>query len=278
MCAMNNCDRSQLYHKSIIQKSIDHVGSWHSADSISIDEDSYHTSPSLIDTSKQITQDQPDSTGTLTDCNNKNTSTKDICQTSNVVSQTPRNYQYFSGGGLRLPSPNPGRKATDQQFITTGFQRSYSAGNILNVTLEERLTSDSGRGDSVEHLPAATTTTTVQTPHYVVVPIFGQEGTVALMTNRYDFDQRKIDEYQKQKNKSTLKSWFVKQPPPLLLPPPVTNVTTSKPSRRHKTQSTSILSRIFIKSIKRPPTGPHYFEPIVRHHLSQNTTNDKHLK
>lgn len=211
------------------------------------------------------------------DDDNNNTSLENVSRNTSLLSpefcRSPCRYQHFNNKIPRLPSPGPFRKPNEQQYISTKMRQSCSHEDLSHLSLQEKLTGDSGMGDLVEY-PIGTST---QPLHYEVVPVYGQEGVVALMANRYEFDQAKIDEYLRHKRKNFLKSLFTKEShstKETTLPPSGGNTNLKSSS----TKSNSFLKR-FRKSFQHAPIDEFYIEPIVRHHSSSsshNRTNGDH--
>jgi hypothetical protein len=294
---MSDYLRHQSSHKSLIKKEIypDELGivlikqsikykiiSFFFKDCISDDEYNHQISSSSINTSKQTitTQCQHNiitiNTGSDDDDDNNNISSETIDQNSNFISpqssSAASNYRYFSCEKYRLPSPSPCRKAEERQHISTTLRPSCSLNDLSHSSLQEKLTGDSGTGDSVEHLPIVTST---QPLHFEVVPIFGQDQVVALMANRYEFDQTKIDEYLRRKRKNFPKSLFFKQSPPTTETRRENNGASTNITKSPTKKSSSVFQRFRRKS-KHSPTDEIFIQPIVRHHSSHVGSNENH--
>ncbi len=124
----------------------------------------------------------------------------------------------------------------------------------------------------MEHLPTVTST---QPLHFEVVPIFGQDEVVALMANRYEFDQTKIDEYLRRKRKNFPKSIFSKQSPPTTETRLDNNGASTNITKSPTKKSSSIL-QLFRRKSKQSSTDEIFIQPIVRHHSSQAGRNENH--
>ncbi len=133
--------------------------------------------------------------------------------------------------------------------------------------LHETTTGDSGTGGSLTLIPIETSTPAF---HYDVVPVYGLDQLV-LMPNRYEFDPNKIVAYRNRKR------GFL-SPKPSGKPSHSGNEITSEPNKqdsRESKKSKSLFSRIR-NMITPTPSQQIQFLPVIRHHPSNNTTDENH--
>ena len=108
--------------------------------------------------------------------------------------------------------------------------------------------------------------------HYEVVPIYGLQGT-ALMANRFDFDQSKIDEHQHPKqNKPSLPSY---SSAPIIEVTPKN--TMRSPAKTPSAKKSPGFIRYFLKkTFKSVGTNQTFNQPMImhRHHVSHSEEND----
>jgi hypothetical protein len=196
--------------------------------------------------------------------NTDNISSEDICQETTVFTsqshQTPHRYRCFKPKQIRSPSPSPYRKINDQQSGSIASRRAHSVECLSLPKLGETLTDDSGAGD----LEAVPTPKSALCNGYDMVPVFGlPPKSVALMTNRYNFDPSKVEEYRRKKRRNFLKSPFKSVQP----------VRRNTINDSATIKSEKIFSRI-VRAIRSPSTNQISTEPIIRHHSSQDRTDE----
>jgi hypothetical protein len=267
MCTQENSNPARSYHKSII-KEVVRCDSSESEGCVS-DEDNNHqiSSPhSQVSTQTTTTFSPRAKVITHRFGNTHNTSSEDISQEtilfSSESSRVPRRYQCFNSKQIRSPSPCPFRKTNDQQAKTIASRRSQSIECISLPVLGGTLTDDSGAGD-LEPVTTPTPKSTMPAT-YDIVSVFGvPPTTVALMTNRYDFDITKVEEFRNRNRRKPLK-------PPFKSPQTIRrNTNASSPT----TRSNTIFTRII--RVLKPSTTHHIpIEPMIRHHSSQDGTNE----
>ncbi|CAF2915962.1 unnamed protein product [Rotaria sp. Silwood2] len=192
--------------------------------------------------------------------NNNYASLENMCDTSIPLSTQSTSLQRkrwnIHNELLRSHSPDPYRKRNEQPCKPIALRPSCSLDDMTRIKLTTKLTDDSGTGESI---PINSTPITPSPIHFEIVPIFGQPKRV-LMANRYNFDQKKIDEYLNRKCKSN------------------TRLTTNKPTTRHNSNDNSSkkLFKSFFPRFKKPSksslTDAITNEPMVRHHLSEDQT------
>ncbi|CAF1068383.1 unnamed protein product [Rotaria sordida] len=221
-----------------------------------------------IDTSRQRKKTDCDSNNSIIrdrSLNNNHISSEKIREKSTSSSYQSSHIQLRhrsnSSELLHSHSPNHNDNRNEQPFHPIGLRPSYSLENISHSKLNTKLTNDSGTGESILISP-----TPIPSPliHYEIVPIYGQQKRV-LMANRYNFDQKKIDEYIiKYKYKTNTKSTTLKQ-------------TNRQPSTDNS--SNNLFKNLLSRLKKSPKSSLNVLtmtEPLVRHHLSANRAIENH--
>ena len=151
-----------------------------------------------------------------------------------------RNKQ-FSRDALFSSSKSRNLPTSESCPVPLGYRRSQSVGQLLSNQLHVKLTDDSGTGDSLDPLPLR-----AMSKHYESVPIYEQDIS-ALISNRYDFVQSKVDEYRRRKhgNRSALPSLIPAEIPSLKFGRHHTRRPGMRPpSATGSTKSTNLLSRV----------------------------------
>lgn len=158
-----------------------------------------------------------------------------------------RNKQ-FSSNALVSSAKSRNLPTSQSCPVPLGHRRSQSVGQLPSSQLHVKLTDDSGTGDSLDPLPLRPTP-----KHYESVPIYEQD-TSALISNRFDFVQSKVDEYRRR----TPGKWPVlPSMVPAEIPPLKSGRHQTKrpgmrpPSATGSTKSNRLLSR-FMKIFKSP--------------------------
>jgi hypothetical protein len=235
-------------------------------DCISLDDHTHEITSRVNNVSTQTTTTFLPSDNIITKicCNRHDTSSEDICQEkrpfSSQTSRIPRRNQYFGPTKIRSPSFCPYRTLNDEQPEAIASGRSQSVECISLPKLGLTLTNDSGT-DDLEPVP---TPTPAKCAPYEIVPVFGlPQRTIALMTNRYDFDPTKVEEFRVKKHKLQL---------------PFNKKKSPNPARRNTTDNSITkkptgFASLWTRRVTPSSTQQNRSEPMVRHHSSQDGTD-----
>ncbi|CAF1199313.1 unnamed protein product [Rotaria sp. Silwood1] len=251
------------FPKTSIIKPIDLHDSF---EDIYTDDNNHQNSSSNIDPSRQTITTSYQSHNTViyrsnNNINNNQISSENICDKSissayEFSSHTTYKNSIGSTDIIRSHSPEPFSNQKTPSFKPIGLRPSCSLNGISRIQLDPKLTDDSG----IYATPA--TSTPISSPilspsiQYEIVPIVGQQKRV-LMANRYNFDQKKIDEYLNQKLKKN---------------PKLTNVRQASGQSSAGNSPTKPFKNIFsfFKKSSKTSSPPDVLisQPIVRHHSS----------
>ncbi|CAF1591343.1 unnamed protein product [Rotaria sp. Silwood1] len=250
------------FPKTSIIKPIDLHDSF---EDIYTDDNNHQNSSSNIDPSRQTITTSYQSHNTVihrsnNNINNNQISSENICDKSissaYEFSRTTYKNSIGSTDIIRSHSPEPFSNRKNPSFKPIGLRPSCSLNGISRIQLDPKLTDDSG----IYATPA--TSTPISSPilspsiQYEIVPIVGQQKRV-LMANRYNFDQKKIDEYLNQKLKKNPKLTSVRQ------------ASGQSSAGNSPTKPFKNIFSFFKKSSKTSsPPDVLISQPIVRHHSS----------
>ncbi|CAF1213161.1 unnamed protein product [Adineta ricciae] len=242
----------QIRHTSIIKGS-DDVDASYDSDDVFDDEE---TTPQVLKTDSEeskktitSTQSQPTSVHSLNNSDDKFVNSDGQCRSLHNQRDNRRPGLYFCS-----PSPNFQNHTNDQRLPVFDMRPTHSLVSLFHPhpnSLKQELTDDSGRGDSLENIPARTPVD--KSGNFTMVEVHGQPGVTILMKNRFDFDATKLEEHRKKKR--SLRILSPKQGPPTI------------------GKSSGFFGRLS-RSSKASTNESYADQPVHRHHSSINECKD----
>ncbi|CAF1589170.1 unnamed protein product [Adineta ricciae] len=242
----------QIRLTSIIKGLDDGDASYDSDDVFDNEENIFPVSKTDSEESKKTitsTRSQPTSVHASNNSGDKFVNSDGQCRSLHDQRDNRRPGLYF------CPPPSNLRNETNDQRLPVFDTRStHSLVNLLRShphSLQQQLTDDSGRGDSLENISAGTPID--ESANFTMVEVYGQPGVVILMKNRFDFDATKLEKHRKKKR--NLKILSPKQNPPIIDKSPGFFGRLSRSSKASSDESFA-------------------YQPVHRHHSSMNECKD----